>query len=730
MGFIDDQIKERRERDDHLVEDSYAHVAGAVLGNHWENHESKRKTAARAVDQILRYYHRRPIKVPDDVDGQEERLDYRLRPHGIMRRQVRLTQGWYKESYGPILGCLKESGRFVALMPGMFGGYYWDDYDTGIRTKVNWRNVGLFEEDAYCFYEPLPQRSIGIPDLLLYMKRRVSLGDAMVVVCASLAVTLVGMLLPQATKALTGMVLQSGSVRALMGIGICLACTTLASQLMQCAQGLAMARLETKTSIGVQASMMMRIMSLPPHFFKRYSAGELKSRSMAVNQLCSLFLGIVMNSSLSSLGALLYVTQIMQFAPSLVIPALVTIFASAMLAAVTTDVKRRLSQRQRELGAKESGLSYAIISGVQKLKLTGAEKRFFARWLDVFSRSAEIAYNPPLLLKVNGVLSTAISLTSSVVIYFIAGRVGIDQSSYFAFNAAYGSVMAAFMSLSSTALSAAEIGPILTMAEPFLKACPEESEGKEIVSKLYGTVALEHVSFRYDVDMPYIFQDLTLKIRAGEYVAIVGRTGCGKSTLMRLLLGFEKPERGVISYDGKDMSYFDLSSLRRKIGSVTQSGGLFQGDIYSNIVMSAPWLSVADAWDAAEKACIADDIRAMPMGMNTVIGEGCGGLSGGQRQRLMIARAIAPKPRLLILDEATSALDNVSQRKVSDALAAMGCTRIVIAHRLSTIRHCDRILVLDGGRVVEEGTYDELVTSDGLFATLAERQRLERGERR
>jgi ABC-type bacteriocin/lantibiotic exporter with double-glycine peptidase domain len=285
--------------------------------------------------------------------------------------------------------------------------------------------------------------------------------------------------------------------------------------------------------------------------------------------------------------------------------------------------------------------------------------------------------------------------------------------------------MGAFTALSGTAMTGAQIRPILEMAEPFLKTEPETPEKKEIITDLSGSLELNHVSFRYNEDSPYIINDLSLKIKAGEYVAIVGRTGCGKSTLMRLLLGFEKPEKGAIYYDSKDIEGIDLGSLRRKIGTVMQSSGLFQGDIYSNIVLTAPSLSVDEAWDAAEKAGIADDIRAMPMGMYTMVSEGGGGISGGQKQRLMIARAIAPKPKLLFFDEATSALDNKTQKQVSESLDAMGCTRVVIAHRLSTIRHCDRILVLDGGTIVEDGSYDALIEKGGFFADLVARQRLD-----
>ena len=296
-----------------------------------------------------------------------------------------------------------------------------------------------------------------------------------------------------------------------------------------------------------------------------------------------------------------------------------------------------------------------------------------------------------------------------------------------AFNASYAIVMAAFSDLARVALTVAQVKPILNMAEPILKATPEIAENKEIPTRISGGIALNNVSFRYTDTSPWIVDDMDLKIKPGEYVALVGRTGCGKSTLIRLLLGFEKPQKGAIYYDGKDMNSLDLRALRKKIGVVTQDGHLFQGDIYSNIVISNPQLLLEDAWEAAEIASIADDIRAMPMGMHTLISEGGGGISGGQKQRLMIARAVATKPKLLLLDEATSALDNITQKHVADALDKLKCTRIVIAHRLSTIQHCDRILVLDHGKIVEDGTYEQLIAAGGTFADLVARQRLDTG---
>ena len=726
MGWFENQIEERQAADRRLLEDSFVRIAGVVLGKRVaERLGDARIVTKNAIDEILKYYHLQPVEVPDTARSAEEQLDFCLRPHGLMRRTVELSEGWYRDALGPLLAFAREDGLPVALLPGRIAGYHYTDPRTGERKRLNARTAALFDAEAVCFYRPLPQKKLGIPELLLYMKSCISGSDAVLIAAATLAVTLAGLLLPRITRALTGPVLASGRGSALIGAAVCMACVALSAQLLGSVKGLIQSRLEMKTSLGVQASMMMRILSLPARFFRGCSPGELKSRAASVNQLCSILLNTVMSTSLTSIVSLLYLGQIFRFAPALALPSLVIAAVTVGFSAVSALAQIRINRKQMELAAKESGMSYALITGVQKLRLSGAETRVFARWLELYAGEAELIYDPPTFLKLNGVISTAISLVSTIVLYDLAIQSGVGQSSYFAFTASYGMLMGAFLSVSGIALTAARIQPVLEMAEPFLKTEPETSEKKELVTEISGGVELNHVSFRYDKDAPYVLNDLSFRVEPGEYVAVVGRTGCGKSTLVRMLLGFEKPEKGAVCYDGRDLEGLDLPSLRKKIGTVMQDAGLFQGDIYSNIVITAPTLTLDEAWEAAEKAGIADDIRDMPMGMRTLVSEGEGGLSGGQRQRLMIARAIAPKPKLLIFDEATSALDNKTQRQVSEALDEMGCTRIVIAHRLSTIRHCSRILVLDGGRIVEDGSYDELIGRGGVFAQLVERQRMD-----
>jgi len=726
MGWFENQIEERRQADQQMLEDSFVHIAGVVLGGQSARKISDEQMITRtAIDEILKYYHFKGAEIPDSLVTVEEQLDYCLKPHGLMRRNVVLTEGWYKDAFGPILAFDRETGAPTALLPGSVGGYYYKEPGREKRIKINARTASLFRTEAVCFYRPLPQKKLGIPDLLVYVKNCLTMGDLLLLAAATLVVTLVGMLMPRITKVLTGPVLASGRTSALVGIAVGMVCVIISSQMFSSIRGLMQSRVSVKTSMGVQASMMMRLMSLPAGFFGNYSPGELRVRSMAVNQLCSMMTDMVLSTGLTSLVSLLYVGQIFQFTPVLVAPALLILILTVGFAIASTVVQVSINRKQMELAAKESGMSLALITGVQKIRLSGAEKRVFAKWMHLYADEAEIRFNPPMFIKINAVISTGIGLVSNIVLYYISARNQIDQSSYFAFTVAFGSLLGALLSLSGAALNAATIKPALEMAEPFLKTEPESSPDKEIVTQISGGIELDHVSFRYSKDGPYILKDLSLRIRPGEYVAIVGRTGCGKSTLLRLLLGFEKAEKGAIYYDGRDINSLDLPSLRSKIGTVLQDSGLFQGSIYSNIVITAPSLDLDAAWKAAEQAGIAKDIREMPMGMHTVIGEGQGGISGGQRQRIMIARAIAPGPKLLLFDEATSALDNKSQRQVSESLDAMGCSRLVIAHRLSTIRHCDRILVLDDGRIVEEGSYEQLIALGGKFADLVERQRLD-----
>ena len=725
MGIFDEQIRQRKQGDQEVFEDSILRMASAVVGRAAAGSlASGRVVTKEAVDDILKFYQINPVEIPPEIHDPDEQLEYALRPHGVMHRVVELSEGWYKDAFGPLIAYRASDGMPVPMFPKAYRGYWFHD-ENGRKVTVNASNARMFAPEARCFYRSLPLGKIGVPQLLRYMKQCLNGVDIALLVEISLLVTFVGLLLPPIVKVLTGYVANTGSYAVLWSTAVFLLCTVLSQQLAMASREIAVNRIRTKASLQVAAAFMMRMLSLPATVFRGYSAGELASRSAAAKNLVEIIVANVLSLGTTALFSLLYVVQISQFAPALMWPAVGIIAATVAVALATTIVQMNVTRRQMQYAAKENGKSFALIFGVQKIKLAGAEKRAFAQWAKEYTKSAELQYNPPMFLKISGALNTAVSLAGAITLYYLATVSGVTPSEYIAFFVAYGMVMGAFMSLAGVVKASAQIRPYIEMLEPILEAEPEVAEDKEILTRLIGSIELNDVRFRYDESMPYVLDGLSLSIRPGQYVAIVGKSGCGKSTLVRLLLGFEKPEKGAIYYDGKDISGVDLRSLRRRIGVVTQDGSLFTEDIYSNITISAPHLTVDDAWEAAEIAGIADDIRAMPMGMQTMISEGSGGISGGQKQRLMIARAVAPKPRVLIFDEATSALDNKTQKQVSEALDKLKCTRIVIAHRLSTIKNCDRILYLEGGRIVEDGTYDELIAKNGLFAELVERQRLD-----
>lgn len=726
MGWFDEQIRQRIENDDEMLADAFARMANLVSSEKIiSSFAGNRQIAEEAIGDILKYYHVKAQEIPDQMKDINEVLEFLLRPSGIMRRTVRLSEGWYKDAVGAMLGS-KKDGSIVAILPGRMYGYYYKDYATGKVTRVNRKNASDIEEEAICFYQPFPLKKIKIPDLLTYIFRQLHGGDYALMLSVTAVITLLGMVTPRITYYLYGKVLDYGSMALLTGAVLTLLCVTIATTLISAVKGILNANISTRMNLAVESAVMMRVLSLPVDFFKKYSSGELSNRVGYMNSLCSMMFDAIFSTGMTAVFSFVYIGQIFRFASALAVPAIVITLLLFVWSVAVAFVQMHITEKQMMEAGKESGMVYALINGIAKIKNAGAEKRAFARWSRQYVKAARYLYQPPAFLKLSGVITTAISLLGTIIMYYEAIRSGVSMADYMAFNSAYGMVSGAFLSLAGIAATVAQIKPVLKMVQPILETEPEVDEGRPVVTRLRGSIELNNVSFRYNDTMPNVIDNLSLKIRPGQYVAIVGQTGCGKSTLMRILLGFEKPQKGAVYYDGKDIATMDLKSLRQHIGVVMQNGGLFQGDVYSNITISAPQLTLEQAWEAAEMAGMAEDIRQMPMGMNTLISEGQGGISGGQRQRLMIARAIAPKPRILMFDEATSALDNITQKKVSESLNKLKCTRIVIAHRLSTICHCDRIIVLDKGKIVEDGTYEELLEKGGYFSGLVERQRVDR----
>ena len=725
MSTFSEQLSARDLAEREQFEVALDDLAAAVTGNRGASGAGADdpRQADTAIGAVLAYFHLKPTSTPPASATLEQRLDLMLHPHGIMRRRVTLEGEWYREAIGVMLGRLQD-GTPVALLPRGSAGYCYINPATGRRVRVSRMNAGSIQPEAICLYRPLPQRPLKLLDLGVFAMRSLDVGDYVMVLLVTAIATAIGLLPAWANKVIFDKVVPYGDVSLVLPMAALLVGVVLSQAVIGVARSAVLSRIGTKLNVQVQAAVMARILLLPPSFFGKHQPGELANRASSITSLTQLLVSSIFTTGLSSVLSLVYVAQIVKYAPALVAPAMMVILVNVGVTTAATLANMHYDRHQLENTAGMSGTLVALLSGIRKIKLAGAERRAFARWAQDYAKVARTIYNRPLILKASSVIVTGVGLIGVMLIYFFASISQVSVADYMAFNTAYGLVTGAISSLAGIASQIASIRPTMQLVSPVLKCEPEIHEEAQQVEGITGTIELTGVTFSYTPDSPAVVDGLSLSISPGDYVAIVGRTGCGKSTLLRLLLGFERPQQGGIYYDGRDLATLDVRSLRRHVGVVLQTGRLVSGNIFQNITLSAPHLSMDEAWEAAEMAGIADDIRAMPMGMFTHISEGSGGISGGQRQRILIARAVAAKPKLLIFDEATSALDNVTQRQVSDALGALDCTRIVVAHRLSTIRNCDRILVLDGGSIVEDGTYDELIAKGGTFASLVERQRL------
>ena len=658
----------------------------------------------------------------NDMLSPEEQLTGILRSRGIMMRDIQLRGEWWKECIGPLLGYSKD-GRLVALTPTKTGlGYQYRDQD-GIVRKVGRREMAeSLKPRAITFTKALPLRPLKVKDLVRFIWSSVSGPNTLLLVICALVVVLLGMFTPMANKLIFDTVIPTGDASGLLPITGLLIGATVSTLLLTLTRNLYIIRIRNIAEMHVQNAVMARTFLLSPTFFSKTSSGELSEKLNNVSTVASLVNETLVGVILSAVLSVIYLIQVRIYGGKLFWPAVVVIVAQSIVLLLSYRRSVTVRNNYTARAAKLSGLEYNLFAGIQKLKLTGSENRAFARWLDHYSDTARFLYNPAFKSRLYPALTAVLGIGGTMFIFWITLSNGVSTSDYIAFSSAFGMITASLVQLNGILPTLAQIKPLLESVAPILDAVPEMEEKAPQVEDLFGGIEVSGVSFRYEEDGPMILDDLSLKIEPGEYVGIVGKSGCGKSTLMRLLLGFEQPLTGGIYYDNYDLAKVDKTSLRRKIGCCLQSGSLFTGDIFHNVTITAPWATREEAWEALRMASLEDDVRKMPMGLFTLVSEGGGGLSGGQKQRILIARALISKPDILFFDEATSALDNISQKAVSDNLDELMCTRVVIAHRLSTIRHCDRIIVLDKGKIAEEGTFEELMENKGLFYEMSLRQ--------
>jgi|GEM_PF-1150438 ABC-type bacteriocin/lantibiotic exporter with double-glycine peptidase domain len=542
MGWFDDQIKERVKKDNQLFSDSFIDMSSVVMKKRalYDALNDSGKQAHTAMEDVLRYYHITPQELPVNITQPTDQLEYLFRPTGVMQRDVTLEGKWYKDAVGPMLTTTTDD-RVIALIPGAMSGYRFFDADVGRYVKVTAKNCHKINPEAICFYKPFPLRKLTTMDLFRYFAHTLSASDYVFMIAAALAASLIGMLIPYANGIIFGRVLETGQLSVFVAAMILLLGATISVILINIVKQLVSSRTDTKMTVAVEAAAMMRTLSLPAEFFKNYSAGDLAQRLEQIKALCTSISAIVLSGGLSVLFSFVYVFQIVGYAPSLAVPSMCVILATVAIFIIVSILQVRNFNQMLEAGTKESGLVFSLISGIQKIKLAGAEKRSFARWAKLYKKTSEKRYDPQFIVKTVNALVIAITTLGTALIYYFAYRSKVSVDQYMAFSSAYGMVSGAFMTMIGMSVEISTIKPTLNLIRPIMDEVPEVADDKHVVTRLSGGIELNNVSFRYNEHMPDVLRRLNLKIAPGQYVAIVGKTGCGKSTLMRIMLGFERP---------------------------------------------------------------------------------------------------------------------------------------------------------------------------------------------
>jgi NHLM bacteriocin system ABC transporter ATP-binding protein len=635
------------------------------------------------------------------------RRDWWLRDAGSM-------VGWYGAQRDPV-ALVRVSGRYLMIGP-----------EAAERRPVDREVAQELDPEAATFYPTLPSSKLRLRDLLVFSLQHVR-GDVTRIALAVAFIGLLSLVTPLITQALVSSVIPRTEVDQLTFCALALAVVAIASAGVQLMEGVAMLRLEGLVDWRLQAAVIDRLLRLPASVFREYTVGDFVSRALGIDAVRRILTGQTLRSLMAGLFCWFSILLMVIYDARLALVALALLFVRAILIVGTSALRIYHETRQFNLQGKVEGFVLQLLASVGKLRVAAAGVRALAVWSRQFSAqkrhfiASQRAANALALFE--GSFPTVATLILFAYASWTRSVLIADFGAFFAFLAAFGQSMAG-VGMWANGVSASLVAiPHIMRIRPLVTAEAEISDDRKAPGELTGAVEFSRVTFRYIAGGPTVVDNVSLRVAPGEYVAIVGPSGSGKSSLFRLLLGFEKPESGAVFLDGKALDTLDVSAVRRQLGVVLQNGRLASGSIYENICGGLP-LPLEQAWAAARMAGLDADIRKMPMGMHTAIAEGVNTLSGGQRQRIMIARAVARRPRIVLFDEATSSLDNRSQAVVSDSLAALNVTRIVIAHRLSTVRQADRIIVLTEGKVAQTGTFAELSEAKGTFADFARRQLL------
>ncbi|MEV7224304.1 NHLP bacteriocin export ABC transporter permease/ATPase subunit [Streptomyces sp. NPDC093681] len=666
-----------------------------------------------------------PLAEPARGGTESDRLDPVERvalASRVRTRSVRLEDRWWRDDVGPLVGQRTLSGAPVALL-WRRGGYVAVHPATGRETPVEKANAGEFEPRAVMFYRPLPERRLG-PLRLLRFCLAGTRGDLTGLLLAGLVTVGLGALVPIATGKVLGEFVPKAQTGLIVQVCLAVMLSSVVAAAFMLLQNLTILRLEGRIEATLQPAVWDRLLRLPTKFFTERSTGELASAAMGISAIRRLLAGVGPTVAQSVTVGAVNLVLLLWFSVPMALAAIgmLVVVAGVFLGLGLWQV--RWQRRLVKLTNKLNNQAFQTLRGLPKLRVAAAENYAYAAWAERFAHSRELQRRAGRIKNLNAVLGAVyLPLCTLLMFMLLAGpaRGSMSAAEFLTFNASVTMLLTSVTQLTGAFVSGVAALPLFEEIRPVLDATPEVRTASTRPGPLSGAIEARRLSFRYTDDGPLVLDDVSFDVRPGEFVAVVGPSGCGKSTLLRLLIGFDRPLSGSVLYDGQDLAALDRSAVRRQCGVVLQHAQPFTGSILDVICGTEPY-TPEEAMAAAEMAGLAEDIKRMPMGLHTIV-SGSGAVSGGQRQRLMIAQALIRRPRILFFDEATSALDNETQRTVIESTKALNATRVVIAHRLSTVLDADRVIVMEDGRVAQQGPPAELLAdTNGRLHELVRRQ--------
>jgi len=665
-----------------------------------------------------------PLSVIEDAYNYEYDIFDIARASDITFRRIKIEKRQINNLQVPIIAFMEDTKEPVIIIPYSIGKANIISVARGTLHTISLKEIASLTTKGICFYKSLPPKKLKIKDVIKFGFNNIHTSEIVEISIMMLATTLVGLLIPYLNEQVFDHFIPNSEADELVEMCFVVIMAIVANALLSIIKNRASFRLSSNVSYTVSNATIDRVFKLPQSFIEKNNATDLVIRASMMGDTVGKLVNGGVSVLLSFIFSLLYLIRMYLKSSKLFFIALFMILVTIVIIIVAGRYAFAKEKQAVEQDMKSKNKLFQYVSGIQEIRLSGIEDRVLYEYQLNNVEAAKYRMKGATISNLQGMFMQVSATLYSLVFFLIVmtAELKLTIGEFSSFMSSFSLFSGAVTGLASFALSVVSGWPILKMSEVIYSQEPESTDYIAEIEDFKGDLEVKNLSFSYSEDEPPVLNDISFHIRPKEYVAIVGKTGSGKTTLMRLLLGFEKPTSGKILYDGKDSEQLNMKNIRKQTGVVLQQGGMIMGTIYDNVAISNPKLTKDDAYKLLVEAGMALDLERMPMGVDTMISEYGGTVSGGQQQRILIARALANDPVILYFDEATSALDNNAQKLINEDLKKRKITRVVVAHRLSTVIECDRILFIDKGVIAEEGTYDELMKKKGLFYEMAKRQ--------